>query len=257
MLKIAGAIKKGFPRLVSNPAARFANATLRGVGQVMLQNDPLTGFLFLLGIFVNSGVFGLYALLGTIAATAATGTGLFFGAPHDDVHRGLYGFNGTLTGLGLAVYLRHDTRLLVYVIVASIFVTIVMAAVQDIFGAQGHTLTAPFVIATWIFIGALFTHAGLPVAPADLVPHLRSNALPFAAALSVADAATGILNNLAQVMLQRNPWTGAIFLAALAVNSRLSSVAAAMGSSIGVVVALSLGAAPEPYGAGFTASMQH
>jgi Urea transporter len=38
----------------TNPAVASIDALLRGTGQVMFQNHPLTGLLFLVGIFVNS-----------------------------------------------------------------------------------------------------------------------------------------------------------------------------------------------------------
>ena len=41
----------------------MADTLLRGVGQVMFQNNPLTGLLFLVGIFVNSFKLGGAGLL--------------------------------------------------------------------------------------------------------------------------------------------------------------------------------------------------
>lgn len=43
----------------------FLDCVLRGVGQVMLQGNSYAGLLFLVGIFCNSPLFGLGALLGT------------------------------------------------------------------------------------------------------------------------------------------------------------------------------------------------
>ena len=36
------------------PAVGVIDTLLRGVGQVMFQNNPITGLLFLVGIFINS-----------------------------------------------------------------------------------------------------------------------------------------------------------------------------------------------------------
>jgi urea transporter len=41
------------------PAVGVIDTLLRGVGQVMLQNKPMTGLLFLVGIFLNSHEYGL------------------------------------------------------------------------------------------------------------------------------------------------------------------------------------------------------
>ena len=49
---------------------RFLDSVLRGVGQVMLQNNSYAGLIFLVGICYNSQLFGLAALVGTVVSTA-------------------------------------------------------------------------------------------------------------------------------------------------------------------------------------------
>ncbi|HWW47496.1 MAG TPA: urea transporter [Xanthobacteraceae bacterium] len=224
-----------------NATSDFTVWCLRGVGQVMLQDNAITGLVFLIGIFISDWVSGLYAILGTAVATASA---WLFGAPSDKVRHGLAGFNGTLTGIGLAFSLEHDALLFVYVIVASVFVTIVTAAIKDIFGAKGYPLTGPFVLTTWIFVSPLLSYERLHGAAALGAQHALSGAVPTFTQLSITDLGAGFLNGVAQVMLQQNALTGAIFLVAIAINSRLSCAVAALGSLIGLGVALLLGAAP-------------
>ncbi|WP_167759815.1 urea transporter [Massilia horti] len=224
----------------SAPAVRFAVYVLRGIGQVMLQDNFITGFLFLVGIFVSSWVSGLYALLGTVVSTW---TAIFLKAPANEVDAGIYGFNGTLTGLALAAYLSHGIALIVFVIIASMFVALTTAAIRHIAGPRGHALTAPFVITTWIFLGALIVYLGLPNAGAA-EPLQQPSYAAALTRLSALDVILGILNGPAQVMLQENPWTGAIFLVAIAFNSRVSCLAALLGSAIGVGVGWYMGGTP-------------
>lgn len=239
-------------QVLSHPGWRFADSVLRGVGQVMMQNNPLTGFLFLLGLFISDWVSGLSALLGTIIATW---TAMLFGAPRCEINRGVYGFNGTLVGLGLAFYLEHEATWLVYalayVVVAAMFVTIVTAAIKHILGTHTPELTGPFVITTWIFTGALLAFSHLSGSPSLMVPQLPTGTIAVGpAAVTTLDVITSILNGPAQVMLQQNAWTGAIFLLGIAVNSRISCLAAVLGSALGMVVARALGAAPGDIRAG-------
>lgn len=56
---------------VTHAAVGAIDILLRGVGQVMFQNNPITGLLFLVGIFINSYECGLTALLGVVVATFA------------------------------------------------------------------------------------------------------------------------------------------------------------------------------------------
>lgn len=74
--------------LWKSPGGGFVDTVLRGVGQVLLQNNPLSGAIFLAGILVSSWVAGLYALLGTVVAT---GTALLVGAPGHRCGRGCTG----------------------------------------------------------------------------------------------------------------------------------------------------------------------
>lgn len=226
---------------ISSVVADFVDVNLRGVGQVMLQNNRWTGLLFLLGIFINDWVSGLYAILGTVVGTVSA---MSLGAPDDRVRQGLYGFNGTLTGVALAYSLQHNAALVIYVIVAVVFVTVVSAAIKDIFGIKGYPLTAPFVLATWIFVSPLLTANRMHGTSAIGVHETLQNAVPALSTVSLPDVGAGILNGVAQVFLQQNVWTGAIFLVAIAINSRISCVVAFLGSALGLGVALFMGATP-------------
>lgn len=136
----------------SAPVA-FAEWVLRGVGQVFLQNNPLTGALFLCGIFLSSRTAGLYAVVGTVVAT---GTAMLLGVPRRSLVQGLFGFNGTLTAIGLSLYLRNDWQLLCLVIVASAASSVLAAALQKFLSTHDiPTLTAAFVATTWLFLAGL------------------------------------------------------------------------------------------------------
>lgn len=225
--------------VLRDPTSRFVDSVLRGVGQVYLQNNPLTGLIFLIGIFINSYQNGLYALLGTAVATA---TALVLGASRNAVWSGSYGFNGTLTALALALYLQHNLTLAVYVIAAAIFSTIVTAAINDVFMAHHFPiLTAPFGLTAWLFIPALYSFGRLGSTAALGTPHLPAAAPVTPPTLTASDAVMGFLNGPAQVMLQQNIWTGVAFLIGLLVNSRISCVAAIVGSLVGIGVAWGLG----------------
>src|ERR671914_150961 len=112
-----------------NPAVGAADALLRGTGQVMFQNNPLTGLLFLVGIFVNSPKLGGAGLLGLAASTLAA---YLLGADRTLIRNGLFGFNGILVGIGLAFFLEFDLLLAVYIIPGAVVSTIVMMALINL-----------------------------------------------------------------------------------------------------------------------------
>ena len=53
----------------TNPVVTVVDSLLRGTGQVMFQNNALTGLLFLAGIFVNSAKLGAFGVLGLATST--------------------------------------------------------------------------------------------------------------------------------------------------------------------------------------------
>ncbi|HSC56482.1 MAG TPA: urea transporter, partial [Nitrospira sp.] len=53
-----------------HPRLRFLDWVLRGIGQVVFQNNPVSGAVILAGIFYNSWIYGIACLFGTIISTS-------------------------------------------------------------------------------------------------------------------------------------------------------------------------------------------
>ncbi len=233
-----------------NVALGFVDTLLRGTGQVMFQNNPLTGLLFLIGIFYNSALFGLAALIGLLISTV---TAMVLGVDRNLIRAGLFGFNGVLTGIGLAVFLRWNGVLVGYIIVAAVVSAIVMMALARLLSAWDMpALTAPFVLSAWLFLFAalLFAYLQPTVLIQPALPNPRAPVLTILRPLPLSLAGAGVtLGNLAEawfrgvgeVFFQDNLVTGIIFLLAILVNSRISAAFAALGSAVGLVTALLLG----------------
>ncbi|MGH2622374.1 MAG: urea transporter, partial [Sphingobacterium sp.] len=76
---------------------------LKGLGQIMLQENAVTGLLFLIGICCGSILMGLGALLATICGTA---TAMFLKYDRNNLDGGLYGFNSALVGVAMMLFLN-------------------------------------------------------------------------------------------------------------------------------------------------------
>ncbi|GGY34050.1 urea transporter [Rhodanobacter panaciterrae] len=218
----------------------FVDALLRGIGQVMLQNNSYAGLLFLFGIFYNSTLFGLAVLVGTAVSTA---TAMLLGVDRALVRVGLFGFNGALVAIALLYFLQPDLLSWSYVVLASACTTILMAAMLHLLSVwKMPVLTAPFVFTALGFLlacarfGRLHSTHVLPTA-----------GLPQAATVEgIVSASTvlqGTFNGVAQVFFQGNVITGVIFVIALLVSSRVACVTALLGSLTGLLVAWGMGAA--------------
>jgi urea transporter len=236
----------------ANPVIAVVDALLRGTGQVMFQNNPLTGLIFLAGIFVNSGKLGGLGLLGLAASTL---TAYLLGADRALIRNGLFGFNGILVGIGLAFFLNYNGLLIGYVILGGALSAVAMMALAHLFSVWDMpALTAPFVLTAWLLLFGALQFANLRPNPLLVVPAaLDVRAAPPTA---LREAATGVgaigltpvnmtnalFRGIGEVMFQDKLATGVIFLFAIFVNSRISALFAFLGSILGGWTAWTVGA---------------
>lgn len=200
----------------------FFKVILRGISQVMLQNNALTGALFLIGIFYNSWVMGAGALIGVLISTAAA---FVLNYKKQDIHDGLYGFNGTLAGIALFSIFSVNIPLVGLVILSSVISSIIMNFMHK----RGlYPFTFPFVLITWISVIVVKFFNLAPSQISDLAKETGLNILP---SLSMG---------FGQVMFQASIVTGIIFLVAILVNSRRCAIYALIGSSAGMLMAFLL-----------------
>lgn len=222
-----------------NAVLEALDATLRGVGQVMLQNNAWTGLFFVAGTFAASTVAGVALVVGALAGTV---TAMGLGAPRDDVRAGLFGFNGALVGVALAVFLRAEPALWAAVALGAASSSVLAAAMtRALLPLRIPALTAPFVLVTWALLLTRSELTGLSVSDAMPAAHL-----PAAATHTTVTGTTfteGALRGIAQIFVQGDRLTGGLFVAGLLVASWRAALAAALGSLGGVAVGAALGAA--------------
>ena len=120
----------------------------RGIGQVMFQNNALSGLLMLIGIFLNSWQMGLLAVSGNIISTL---TARISGYDCDDIKNGLYGFNGTLVGIAVGVFMLLTVSSLMLMAIASCASTYI----ARFFNMQRVLpgFTTPFILSVWMLLG--------------------------------------------------------------------------------------------------------
>lgn len=194
---------------------------LRGLGQVMFQNNLYSGLLFLIGISYNSILLGAAVLLGTIFSTAIA---YVLRYPKEDIQNGLYGFNGALVGIALWYFLGFSYTTLLALVVAAALTTPLAYYLKKIV----TPFTAPFVVVAWIAIYSLLFVFNIPL----LASSARAD--------HTLDFLPALMNSFGQVFFQENSISGLIFVLAVVVNSKISAVyaiyAAVLGSLIGVLL---------------------
>jgi urea transporter len=231
----------------SSRVVRFVDINLRGTGQVMLQDNPLTGALFLIAIAWGSYAAGVpqVAIAGVVAVIVATLTAQWLRVDDASLNAGLYGFNGILVGLALATFLAPGPLLWVYVILGAAVSVVVMLATTNVVKPWGGALTFPFVLTTWLLLLATYGFSGLAgvALPAGNVVTAFQ---PYEASpLKLIDLVQGVLQSISQVFLKGSGVAALLLLAGLAVNSLAAAAFALAGAIVAVLTAHLFGAESE------------
>src|SRR3990170_1463636 len=197
----------------------FAEIILRGISQIFLLNNVITGILFLAGAFYNSWLIGMGAVIGLLAGTF---TALLFKYKRDDINNGLYGYNGALVGLATVYFFGFNMPSVIALFFGAVLSSIIM---HFMIKRKFPPFTAPFIISTWIVMAIVLTLKIMP---------LKATQLPNASNLEIIPA---LSRGIGQVMFQENIITGIILFIGILVCSRISALYALLGTGIGVIVA--------------------
>ena len=233
-------------------AAWLVDAHLRGAGQVMLQDNPLTGLLFIIGIVWGAFAAGnvavaIGAVVGLIVSTL---TAIFLNTERKSLQQGMYGFNGMLVGVAVPTMLANSPSMWLLLLLGAAVSTVVMLAVSQVMKLwHAPALTFPFVLTTWFLTLAAYSFGHVGIAAMG-PPALPAVATAAAVEMDAAFFVTSWLKGPAQVFLIGNVVTGLIFIAALLLNSVWSAVFALAGSAVSIIFAVLMGASASEVHAG-------
>lgn len=212
---------------------------LRGVGQVFFCCNAVTGLIFLVALFIGGVTAGAAATVGVISSTVAA---YLLGFSEDDIDAGLYGFNGTLVGPCLFLFLENSPQLWLYVVLASVLSSVVLAALMRILGPYKiPASTSPFVLTCWMFMVAVYSFDSFtrgPVLPPPGTPAVVTDAMAIPADMWF----TALTKGVAEVMFADSVIVGIMFLVGIAIVSLRGALMAFGGTIIGVAFPIMLGA---------------
>ena len=202
---------------------------LRAASQLVFQDHPLSGVLFLASVFVNSVTAGVAAVVGMASAIL---TAYAAGADRDLIRGGFFGFNGFFLGLGVPFFLGIHPMIWPCILfggAATTFVTLAIAGVLKPWSLP--VLTAPFIVVLWAFLlaGAGFEGFARAAASSAVVAPSPGN---WEGAGILGFAASSTLRSAGQIFFQDSAVSGALVLA---------GAVAALGAVCGVVTAFAFG----------------
>lgn len=210
----------------------FTKSALRGVGQIMLQENAWTGLFFLIGLWIGDWHYLLAAIITVCIAT------LFARWMKFDkmlIEKGIYGFNAVLVGVAL-IFLFEDSLLLWFLI---FFVGGIITPLLHHFfiWKKKAVFTFPFILVTWICVISItqFTEIG----PSEILrAHFVSTEYEYLKYLA-------IIEGYGQVIFQEKILVGFIFLLGVYISSPKAAIYGLVASTLGLIIALLSGGAEE------------
>lgn len=199
----------------------FIEAFFKGISQVFLIENVITGIFFLAGVFYHSRCLGMGAAFG---ALVGTGQALLLRYKSDDIKQGLYGYNSTLVCLAVFYFFGLTIPSLIASFLGSIlsvFITNIMRRTWRL-----PTFTAPFIVSTWIVMSVLLTF------------HFASLQTPPLPDVNTASMASSLSLGVGLVMFLENVVAGMILFIGILVGSRVSALYAVLGTALGVAVSI-------------------
>mmetsp|Transcript_14766 Transcript_14766/g.30256 ORF Transcript_14766/g.30256 Transcript_14766/m.30256 type:complete len:785 (-) Transcript_14766:94-2448(-) len=225
------------PNIVKAPIL-FMEASFRGIAQVFFQNNPLSGLLILVAMFVQSS---RVAVHGIIAIVCGNLSGLFMGFDKSFLSCGLFGYNSFLVGLAIATFdsaemhMGYNWSAAIGVIITSYFSSVLFVMLGKMLAPyKTPPFTLPFNISTLAFLLVMKQITRNEVNEEPLVS-VAANPLTAKAFF------VGSIRGVGQVFLANNIISGVLVLVGIMLCSRISAVAAFVGSLVGTAVAALVG----------------
>ncbi|XP_017307016.1 urea transporter 2 isoform X2 [Ictalurus punctatus] len=214
---------------------------LRGAAQVMFVNNPLSGLIIFAGLILQNRWWALNGFVGTLFATISA---LILKQNRGAIAAGLYGYNGILVGLLMAVFSNAGDWywwLLLPNIFMSMACPIISSALASINSRWDlPVLNLPFNILVCLHMVATghYNHhfPQVLIQPITSFPNITWSELEYTLLFQSIPVGIG------QVYGCDNPWTGGIFIVALFISSPITCMHAVIGSTIGMVSGLALAA---------------
>lgn len=249
LLPGAGTLPSLNQRLADQPLWDFLNYNLRGIGQVIFVNNPLSGLLILIALFIQSPWVGVMSVVGLVASTVSA---ILLNLNRDSLRNGIFGYNGILVGAALATFGASgngnwNPLWLMGAIIFSTLTTLLIKTVGVWFASnlKFPPLTLPFIAATLLFLviavwmpQPVYTLGTTPTPPPMLEP------------INWSQVATSVPIGFGQVFLMDKFVAGVLVLAAVAWCTPIGAAVGLLGGVSGTLAALIVGIRPDTISAG-------
>ena len=214
----------------------FIAASLKGISQVILLENVISGLLILIAITIDSYYLGIITLLSAIIGTLVA---KFGGADENTIDRGLFGYNSVLTGMALVLFLRGPYMWIVALVgaaIAAIFTSTVMHFMKK---TEIPILTFPFIALTWFLLLSTYKLKNIKLSETLEPPQDLTNwKLDIEGEIDLLNV---IFDGIGQVYFLDNTISGILILIAVFWAGLKLGIYAAIGNIAAIITAYFLG----------------
>ncbi|MEH6947618.1 urea transporter [Bacillus sp. JJ634] len=211
------------------------SVSLKGISQVALIENAISGFIILIAITISSYYLGIMTLASSIIGTLIGKVG---GADENSVRAGLYGYNSVLTGIALTIFLTESSKWIIALFGAA-FAAILSAAMMHFMKNTAiPILTFPFIILTWFMLLTSYRLKAFQLNTALVPQSLVHWKLNIAGEI---DWTEGIFNGIGQIFFLANTISGVLLFVALFWAGWRFGLYAILGNTISLLTAYGLG----------------
>jgi urea transporter len=203
----------------------FVDNVLKGIGQIMLQENRWTGLLFLIGIFMGSWQGGIATILAT---STGTFTAMKLGYDKAKINAGLYGFSAALVGVALSFFFQTTIVIWILIVLGGVLASIIQ---HFFFSKKIPVFTFPFILVIWLFVFALHHFTNIP--PSEMITATPQN-------MSYSEFSTP-LNGFGEVIFQGGVLSGIIFFIAVFISSPVAALYGFVGALLGAYISFADG----------------
>ena len=223
----------------------YLSISLKSFSQVFFIGNVYTGLFFVAGIAYAAYASNNYSLFiaAIVGALLSNLVAICNGYDEKDIESGLYGFNGVLTTMAIAVFIQHNVLMWFIVIAGAVLATILTQAFKhvltDHFGIPGST--GPFVFCGWLILFSAYQFSPVTVNTGIHPAFVENYQETYVSIESAMDYVYLFFKNIGQVYFLSQPLSGLLILIGIAIASPVFASYAAMGSVVAIITAELLG----------------
>ena len=210
-------------------------SSLKGISQVILIENAISGLIILAAITIASYSLGFITLFSAVIGTLIGKLGK---ANEESVSQGIYAYNSVLTGMALFLFLSGNNRWFI-ALAGSAFTAIFTAAMIHIMrNVRLPVLTFPYIVLTWFWLLTTYRLVSFKISP-ELTPQSLSNwTLNIKGETNWID---GAMNGIGQIFFLDHTLSGfLLFIAVFWAGWRLG-VYAIIGNAVALITSYYLG----------------